>query len=60
MHLKDGVKEDLHYKVVDETVWQFLFERYGGEDLPRLSIAVATNSIKDDHLVEINLRRFTL
>lgn len=58
-HLKDGIKEDVHYKVVDDITWRFLYEIYGGTDMPRLSIQVPTSTDKYDHLVEINLRRFT-
>jgi hypothetical protein len=58
--LKDRLSEDVHYKVVDERTWNFLFEIYGGQDLPRLSIAVPTTSGKDDYIVEINLRKFNI
>jgi len=50
----------VHYKVVDDLTWQFLYDRYGGNDMLRLSIEVATTSTQVDHIVEINLRRFTV
>ena len=50
----------MHYKVVDDLTWQFLYDRYGGNDMLRLSIEVATTSTQVDHIVEINLRRFTV
>jgi hypothetical protein len=59
-YLKDRLSEDVHYKVVDERTWSFLFEIYGGQDLPRLSIAVPTSTDKDDYIVEINLRKFNI
>lgn len=59
MHLKDSCKEDVHYKVVDEETWLYLYNKYGGDSVPRLSIAVPTDD-GIDHIVEINLRRFTL
>jgi hypothetical protein len=57
LHLKDSCKEDIHYKVVDEQVWNYLWRIYGGDQVPRLSLAVQTDQ-GTDHLVEINLRRF--
>ena len=59
--LKDGMREDIHYKVLDDQTWRFLHERYGGIDVPRLSIELPkdNNGGKNDFLVEINLRRFT-
>lgn len=56
-HLKDGLKEDVHYKVFDDATWHFLYSKYGGTDLPRLSIAVP-NGDSVDHVVEVNLRKF--
>ena len=37
-HLKDGAKEDVHYKVLDEETWKFLQAKYEGVSIPRLSI----------------------
>jgi hypothetical protein len=59
LHLKDSCKEDIHYKVVDEETWLYLVDKYGGDSIPRLSIAVPTDD-GYDHIVEINMRRFTL
>lgn len=58
-HLKSSAKEDIHYKVVDDKTWKFLFDRYGGNDLPRMSIGVQSQNDQVDHIVEISLRRFT-
>lgn len=30
IHLKDACREDIHYKVIDEETWQYLYARYGG------------------------------
>lgn len=43
MHLKDSCKEDINFKVVDEETWNYLFNKYGGDSVPRLSIAVPTD-----------------
>ncbi len=56
-HLKDGMKEDVHFKVLDDDTWHFLFSRYSGTDIPRLSIAVL-NGDSTDYVVEVNLRKF--
>ena len=37
-NLKDGAKEDVHYKVLDDETWKFLHARYEGTSIPRLSI----------------------
>ena len=39
-HLKRGVKEDQHFKMVDRETWDILFNRYGGHVVPRISVAV--------------------
>ena len=39
-HLKRGMKEDQHYKVVDRQVWEILLAQYGGRSVPRISVAV--------------------
>jgi len=51
------MKEDVHFKVLDDTIWHFLHSKHGGTDIPRLSIAVI-NGDTTDHIVEINLRKF--
>lgn len=56
MHLLDSCKEDFHYKIFDEQTWLYLWKIYGGDQVPRLSIALQTDS-GTDHIVEINLRR---
>ena len=37
-NLKDAAKEDVHYKVLDDETWKFLYARYEGTSIPRLSI----------------------
>jgi hypothetical protein len=37
-----------------------LHEKYGGDDMPRLSIAIPKDSGSEDYIVEINLRKFTI
>ena len=37
-----------------------MFEKYGGEDIPRLSIAIPKDSSSEDYIVELNLRKFTI
>ena len=58
-HLKNGLKEDVHYKVFDDATWNFLHSKYSGTDMPRLSIAVL-NGESVDHVVEVNLRKFKI
>lgn len=53
------MKEDVHFKVFDDATWCFLYNKYGGTDLPRLSIAVI-NGDSVDHVVEVNLRKFKI
>lgn len=43
-HLKTSLKEDEDYAILPHAAWEYLFDIYGGTDIPRLSIAVA----KDD------------
>jgi hypothetical protein len=58
-NLKDGAKEDVHYKVLDDEAWKFLHSRYGGTSIPRLSIKVNVGE-KEDHVVEVNFRKFNM
>ena len=51
------MKEDVHYKVLDDSTWNYLFNKYNGVDIPRLIIAVP-NGDSIDHIVEVNLRKF--
>ena len=59
LYLKDAYKEETHFKVVDEQVWQYLYKIYGGNTIPRLSIAVPKED-GFDYVVELNLRRFQI
>jgi len=53
-YLKDGKKEDVDFKVVDEQVWEILYNKYGGKELRRKSIAVPTEiPDRPDYVVEI-------
>ena len=54
------MKEDIHFKVLDNETWNYLFQIYGGVDVPRLSIALPSDTGRNDHIVEINLRRFKI
>ena len=58
-NLKDGAKEDVHFKVLDEASWNYLFSKYNGQSIPRLSIKINVNE-KEDHTVEVNFRKFNL
>ena len=58
-NLKDGAKEDVHYKVLDDETWKFLHARYEGTSIPRLSIKVNVGE-KVDHVVEVNFRKFNM
>lgn len=61
MHLKSSVKEDVHFKVVNDTVWRKLYTQYGGQDLPRVSVSVPTDvDEKLDFIVEVQHRRFKI
>ena len=60
-HLKRGMKEDQHYKVVDRQVWEILLSQYGGRSVPRISVAVQTSDpLKPDYIVEIEQRLFQI
>lgn len=60
-HLKDGLKENVDYKVLDHATWTYLKSIYGAVyDIPRFSVAVPVGMDKTDYLVEINLRRFQI
>ena len=56
-HLKRGMKEDQHYKVVDREVWEILLTQYGGRSVPRISVAVQTEDpLRPDYIVEVQHR----
>jgi hypothetical protein len=60
-HLKDGLKENANYKVLDHATWNYLKSLYGAYiDIPRFSVAVPVGMDKTDYLVEINLRKFQI
>lgn len=60
-YLKDGLKENSHYKVLDHATWSYLKSLYGAvNDIPRFSIAVPVGMDKTDFLVELNVRRFKI
>jgi hypothetical protein len=58
-HLKDAAKEDFHFKVLDAETWKYLFARYEGQSIPRLSIKVNVDE-KEDHVVEVKFRKFNV
>jgi hypothetical protein len=51
-HLKPECKEHKHFYLVDDQLWQYLHRKYGGIDLPRLSIETAPGIFE----VEVRLR----
>ena len=60
-HLKRGMKEDQHYKVVDREVWEILLTQYGGRSVPRISVAVQTEDpLRPDYIVEVQHRQFEI
>ena len=60
-HLKRGIKEDQHYKVIDQETWNILFSQYGGNIVPRISVAVQTEDpLRPDYIVEIQHRTFDI
>lgn len=60
-NLKDGLKENFDYKVLDQETWNYLKSLYGAVvDIPRFSVAVPVGMDRTDYLVEINLRRFQI
>lgn len=61
LHLKTGKKEEVHYKVVDQEVWNILHAQYGGCQIPRLSVSVPTeDQTKPEYIVEMQQRRFVI
>ena len=59
MHLKEHLKKDEHFVLLNDLTWQFLYQRYGGTDLPRLSIADET-SVDNIFDVEVNISRLSV
>ena len=60
-YLQAGKKENQDYRVVDYEVWNKLYSKYGGNEVPRKSIAVPTdNPTRPDYIVEVQLRRFKI
>ena len=60
-HLKKGMKEDQHYKVVDKEVWDILFGQYGGNIVARISVTVQTEDpLRPDYIVEVQHRIFEI
>ena len=45
------MREDIHFKVLDNETWNYLFQIYGGVDVPRLSIALPSDTGRNDHIV---------
>ena len=55
------MKEDQHFKVVDRATWDILFQQYGGNVVPRISVAVETEDpLRPDYIVEIQHRTFEI
>lgn len=51
----------MDFKVVDEQVWEILYNKYGGKELRRKSIVVPTEiPDRPDYIVEIQLRKFRI
>ena len=60
-HLKRGMKEDQHFKLVDREVWEILFNQYSGRLVPRTSVAVETEDpLRPDYIVESMYRQFEI
>ena len=59
-HLKTSMKEEEDFIIVSDDVWKYLYEIYGGADLPRMSIQVAKDDddkADPDYMVEVYLKR---
>lgn len=52
-HLKPSLTEDVHFKVVDQHVWNYLISKYSGVSIPRISVEVPTVDGRPDYVVEI-------
>jgi hypothetical protein len=42
-HLKTSCKEDEDYVLLNDNTWKYLYELYGGADVPRYSIEAASD-----------------
>lgn len=48
MQIKTSCKEDEDFVLLPDSVWNYLFEIYGGTDIPRYSISLASEAPSDD------------
>lgn len=62
IQIKTSCKEDEDFVLLPDAAWKLLFEIYGGLDIPRYSIEVATDSDSEDKqfIVEVFYQRLQL
>jgi hypothetical protein len=48
VQIKTSCKEDEDFVLLPDSVWTYLFETYGGTDIPRYSISLASDAPSDD------------
>lgn len=58
-YLKTSLKEDEDFVILPEEAWQYLYDIYGGTDIPRLSIEVAHDdeTPNPEYMIEIYFKR---
>jgi DUSP domain len=58
VNLKENLREEDHYYIVDEKLWRFLLARYGGVEIKRYGVKRDDNS--GDCTIEVNLLKLSI
>jgi hypothetical protein len=56
-NLKENLREDEHYHIVSQKVWDFLFIRYGGIEVQRFGTKIEDS---DECTIEVNLLKISV
>ena len=54
--IKEGLRENCHFKIIDRSLWSFLHAKYGGREIKRLYVKLSTHY----NCVEVFLREVPL
>ena len=58
VNLKENLREEDHYNIIDEKLWRFLLIRYGGIEIKRFGVKRDDNS--GDCIIEVNLLKLNI
>ena len=58
VNLKENLREEDHYQIIDEKLWKFLRIRYGGIEIKRFGVKREDNS--DEWIIEVNLLKLNI